>query len=629
MTGGGGGRTFLITGATGFLGKIVLEELVRRRDELEVDRVYVLIRARGVLRAEERFRREIAAAACFAGLPPGWARDVFVVEGTLARSGLELSPAVRDELTGGVTHALHTAASVNFDLPLVDAARANVTTSLHLLELAQSCPRLERLVCVSTAYATPHPGEGLPVEEKLAPLPAPAEELYASILSGKVAQAELLARSGHPNTYTFTKSLTEHLLVARCNGTPLTILRPSIISASWRHPFPGWIDSAAAFGAFVILSGLGHLRAVVGDPDARVDLIPVDEVAARALEACRSNGAEGSGKGPVIRHAVAGLERSPRIRDCWDAIRDFFRTHQVARRPTLAYLGPRGLRFKLAQAIHHGLGIAMAELRSRKLRRSAIQLRARLEYVNRVFPYFTLNSFRFRSSWPLGDGFEPCTYVRTVCRGVYRHILGRDDTEWTLAGRAHPGHGGDLRWALGQPHGNGWIRFASWMVTKVLRRAVERVTVDIPSFEAARREAPDGSPLVIVPNHRSYLDFVLCSYLAFARPDLGIPIPHIAATLEFGRIPILGRILSALHAFYLRRGLGREDPTSPDGSTPSSRRGARSSSSSRASAAGPGSSCLPSVACSAVCRVPARSAPCCRSRCRMTGYRRNGSSHWS
>ena len=105
-----------------------------------------------------------------------------------------------------------------------------------------------------------------------------------------------------------------------------------------------------------------------------------------------------------------------------------------------------------------------------------------------------------------------------------------------------------------------WIRFASWAVTKVLRRAVERVTVDVPSFEAARRAAAPGSALVIMPNHRSYLDFVLCSYLAFARPDLGIPIPHIAATMEFGRIPVLGRILAALHAFYLRRGTGREDP---------------------------------------------------------------------
>lgn len=551
------GRTFLLTGVTGFLGKVVLEELLRRREELALERAYVLIRARGQVPAAERFGREVAGAACFSRLPAGWTRYVDVVEGDLARPGLDLTPAIRDELTGRVTHVLHTAGSINFDLPLGRATQANVTTSLNLLELAQACARLERLVCVSTAYATPHPGDGVPVEESLAPLPAPAAELYHSILSGTVQETELLTRSGHPNTYTLTKSLAEHLLMARCGHVPLTIVRPSIISASWRHPFPGWIDSAAAFGAFVTLLGLGHLRAVVAHPDARLDLIPVDEVAGRVLGSCR---ADGNGTAPVIRHAVAGFDRSPRIRDCWEVIRDFFRIHRVARRPMLAYLGPPGVWFRLAHAVHHGLGIALVGLRSRSLRRLAGQLRTKLAYVNRAFPYFTSQSFNFRASQPLGDGFEPRSYVRTVCRGVYRHLLGGDDTEWVLAGRRHPGHGGDLRWVMGQPHGNGWIRFASWIVTKVLRHCVDRVTVDIPSFEAARRAAPHGSPLVIVPNHRSYLDFVLCSYLAFARPDLRIPIPHIAATIEFGRIPLLGRILRALHAFYLRRGLGREDP---------------------------------------------------------------------
>ena len=97
------------------------------------------------------------------------------------------------------------------------------------------------------------------------------------------------------------------------------------------------------------------------------------------------------------------------------------------------------------------------------------------EYLNQVFPYFTSRSFEFRSSLPLDHGFEPRAYVRTVCRGVYTHILNRDEREWPLAGRRHPGHGGDLRWALSQPHGNAWIRFSAWTATRVLRRAVSTI----------------------------------------------------------------------------------------------------------------------------------------------------------
>ncbi len=550
-------REFLLTGVTGFLGKVVLEEVVRLREELGVQRVHVVIRRRGGIRAEERFRTEVASSPCFARLPRDWVRSVSVIEGSLETPGLGLDSTALDNLAACVTHVLHAAASVSFDLPVAEAARSNVATSLNVLELARTCARLERLVCVSTAYVTPHPGDGVAIEETLAPLPGAADEMYLAISEGRVVEAELLARSGLPNTYTLTKSLAEHLLAARRGAVPLSIIRPSVISASWRHPFPGWIDSTAGFGGFVVLMGLGHMRAVVGRGDARLDVIPVDEVAARMLEESRTGR---RGAAFAIRHAVAGLERSATVRQCCDRITEFYTVHSVDRMPAIRYLGPRGFRFELADGLLHRLPIAAAQLRSPALRRSGRQLRARLSYLNRVFPYFTSNSFAFRSSRPLDPAFEPEAYVRIACRGVYRHILGRDERQWTLAGRKHRRHGGDLRWVMGQPYGNFWIRFAALIVGKLLRRAVEHVSVDIPSFEAARRAAIDGSPLVLVPNHRSYLDFVLCSYLCFARPDLDIPIPWVAAAIEFGRIPLLGRVLSALHAFYLRRGEGREDP---------------------------------------------------------------------
>ncbi len=546
-------RTVLLTGVTGFLGKVVLSELIRRSEELGIDRVYVVIRARGEKSAAERFDGEVAGSACFSRLPCGWRGAVTVLDGTLERPGLDLG-AAREELVRRVTHIVHTAASVSFDLPIASAARSNITTALNMLELARHCPHLERFVSTSTAYVTPHTDDDAPIPEALSPLPAPAEELLALIESGRAVESDLLARSGHPNTYTFTKSIAEHLLVARQGRVPLTIIRPSIISASREHPFPGWIDSTSGFGAFVLLIGLGHLRAMVGRPNARLDLIPVDEVAERILSACERDG------GTAIRHAVAGPALSPTVHQCWEEIRDFYRTHPVARRPEMHYMGPRDVRFRMADLVYHRIPIAVTAARSPRMRAKVRSLAARLAYLNQVFPYFTSRSFAFQSSRPLDGGFAPVRYVHTVCGGVYRHILRRDLAEWPLAGRRHAGHGDDARWALGQPHGNMWIRTASWLATKVLRRSVERVTVDLPSFEAARQAAVPGSALVIVPNHRSYLDFVLMSYLAFARPDLGIPIPHIAATMEFGSIPILGRVLAAMHAFYLRRGSGREDP---------------------------------------------------------------------
>lgn len=550
-----GRRTFLLTGVTGFLGKVVLEEILRRRDELRVEKVHVVIRRTGSRTAAERFAHEVVASPCFAKLPADWTRFVEVVEADLEHPGLGLN-GHGSTLEGRVTHIVHAAASVSFDLPIAEAAQANIVAALHVLEFAKRCPRLERMVDVSTAYVTQHRSSATHVREVLAPLPRPAAELFDAIQRHRTSERRLLQESGHPNTYTLTKSIAEHLLMERRGKVPLTIVRPSVISASLRHPFPGWIDSTAAFGGFVLMIGLGHLRAVVGHAESRLDIVPVDEVAHRILTACLATSA-----GPTeIRHATAGSRLSPTLVECWDTIAEYFGVNRVQRRPTRAYLGPRRLSFLMADALHHRLPTTWASLRGRDLRRKARSLRARLTMLNRAFPYFTSNSFEFQSSEPLGSGFEPKAYVRLVCQGMHVHILRQDPTQWILAGAKQGWHGGDWSWSFRQPHGNLWVRWASLVVTRVLRRTHDRITVDLESFERARNAVPEGSALVVVATHRSYLDFVLVSLLAFARPDLRIPIPHVAATMEFGRIPVLGRILRSLHAFYLQRGTGKEDP---------------------------------------------------------------------
>ncbi len=550
------GQVYLLTGVTGFFGKVLLEELLRRREELALERVYVFIRPRGVVSAKDRFLREVVPSDCFSRLASGWEDYVVVVEGQLERPGLDLDQSVRDEITGRVTHMVHAAAAIAFDLPLAEAARSNITASLNMLELARSCSSLKKFVSVSTAYVSHYSAEGKPIEEKLASVSGDAEEIYASILDGTAVESDLLSRSGYTNTYTVTKSLAEHLLIARRGNVPLAIVRPSIISASRQYPFPGWIDSMAGFASFVVLYGMGHMRAIMAKPDTRLDLVAVDDVAARVLYACHV--ASDADAPPAIHHAVAGLEHSATLRQCSDSVGEFFAVHRVDRRPTVRYMGPPGLRFELARALHHRLPIAIAGLRGRRARRAARQLLGRLDYMNKAFPYF-VQSFNFHSVMPLvDDSFDPRRYVTTISRGVYRHILGRDDTQWVLAGRQHAGHGSDMRWARRKPHGTVGIRISAWLITKVLRRCCERVTVDIPSFEAARSAAADGTPVVLLPSHRSYLDFVLCSFLLFARPDLRIPIPHIAAAMEFGNIPMLGRLLTSLHAFYVKRGEGHK-----------------------------------------------------------------------
>jgi 1-acyl-sn-glycerol-3-phosphate acyltransferase len=556
-------REIFLTGATGFLGKVVLAELLRRREELGIGTVHVLIRPMNGISSERRFRRRLVTSDCFSMLPEGWDRHVNVVSGNLATEFCGLDAALRADLANRVKHVIHCAASIDFDLPIDKSAETNITGSLNVLEFARSCADLESMVTVSTAYVTPITGDGAEVHERLAPLPRPAESIYQDILDKKAEERELLDETNQPNTYTLTKCLAEHLLCERRGDTPLTILRPSIISACWRYPFRGWIDSHAAFAGFVTLVGAGQLRAVVAQPAARIDIVPCDEVATRIIDASLAK--RTSDGAPTIIHATAGLQNSSRIDTCRDVITDFFARHRVASRPRVTYLGPQGLKFRIHDWFHHRLRGAAAKLwygmtGQLHLRRRVRSLVERLDHLNRVFPYFTQRTFDFRSSAPLDHpSFDATDYLKTVCRGINRHLMRRDENETSFAGRLHRGVRSDLRWVIQQPEGNWAIRAAAYIVVKALRRCSDRFTVDLPSFEAARASAGESRRLVIIPSHRSYMDFVLCSFLFFARPDLDIPIPRIAAADEFARIPVLGRLFVQFGAFYLSRGRGEED----------------------------------------------------------------------
>ncbi|MGB5629887.1 MAG: 1-acyl-sn-glycerol-3-phosphate acyltransferase, partial [Woeseiaceae bacterium] len=257
--------------------------------------------------------------------------------------------------------------------------------------------------------------------------------------------------------------------------------------------------------------------------------------------------------GSPIVHAVAGFDHSPNIRSCSGAIQSFFTQNPDTRRRSkdmranVRFLGPDGILYKFNHWLYH-------------VRQYQKRQAEGLSQANRMFAYFTGNTFRFRSSAPFDPpGFETSKYIETVCKGVAEHLMGADHTAVPVAGRDQPRTKGDLRWALTQKKGNIFVRGAAYMVAKKLRLCAEEVTFDLTSFEDALKQVPDGSPIVLVPSHRSYLDFVLCSLLMFARPDLGIAIPHIAATSDFARIPFISWLILRLHAFYIERGLGRED----------------------------------------------------------------------
>jgi glycerol-3-phosphate O-acyltransferase len=83
-----------------------------------------------------------------------------------------------------------------------------------------------------------------------------------------------------------------------------------------------------------------------------------------------------------------------------------------------------------------------------------------------------------------------------------------------------------------------------------LHRIWNRLYAGVEVLHAERLElAGQGAQVVYVPCHRSHMDYLLLSYVIYAR---GFAVPHIAAGINLN-LPVIGRFLRKGGAFFLRR----------------------------------------------------------------------------
>jgi long-chain acyl-CoA synthetase len=85
---------------------------------------------------------------------------------------------------------------------------------------------------------------------------------------------------GWPNTYTFTKSISESLIgdfVESTPGAAVAIVRPSIVESSIEKPFVGWNEGVNTSASLSYLLGT-YFRQLPTNESKCLDLIPVDIV---------------------------------------------------------------------------------------------------------------------------------------------------------------------------------------------------------------------------------------------------------------------------------------------------------------------------------------------------------------
>ena len=104
---------------------------------------------------------------------------------------------------------------------------------------------------------------------------------------------------------------------------------------------------------------------------------------------------------------------------------------------------------------------------------------------------------------------------------------------------------------------NNAIRAFGWILRKIWRRMYQSIMVDTNEIEKLKeisKKAESGT-LVFIPTHRSYIDFLIVSYVFFV---YGVPVPHIAAGEDFLNMFLVRDLFRYSGAFFMRRSFGSD-----------------------------------------------------------------------
>ncbi|EEC13154.1 acyl-CoA reductase, putative, partial [Ixodes scapularis] len=283
------GEVIFITGATGFLGQTLLEKLLRSCPGIR--RIYLLIRPNKNESPAERLEL-LLRSECFKRLNqeyPESLNKVVAVQGNLKEENLGLKSSEYERLTSEVSVVFHSAATIKLNDTLRNAVKINMEGTKSVLDLCHKLKRMKAIVHVSTAFVN---SDHDTLEERLYPPTVETDDIITLTKTmDEVDLAKLTPEllGAKPNTYTFTKHLAEWIVAEHGRGLPLVIVRPSIVSASWREPVPGWVDGQQGANLLVASGITGLLTTIVGDKTLFMDIIPVDVVVnALIVAACQA-----------------------------------------------------------------------------------------------------------------------------------------------------------------------------------------------------------------------------------------------------------------------------------------------------------------------------------------------------
>lgn len=222
----------LVTGADGYLGAAIARRLLHTSDH----RLLLWCRAADT---DEASRKRARLSAEYA--PHGDRVELAFGDLRQPQPFDELDPAT-------ITHIVHGAAVVRFNVERELAHAVNVEGSRRLLAFARRCERLERVGLLGSLYA-------------------------AGLIEGDVVEAPLPAAKGFSNYYEWSKRTGEDLLHAEFADLPVSVFRIATLIADDDEGHVSHFNAIhnslrlVFYGLLTLLPGAEHTRVYVATRD--------------------------------------------------------------------------------------------------------------------------------------------------------------------------------------------------------------------------------------------------------------------------------------------------------------------------------------------------------------------------
>ncbi|KAJ4426510.1 hypothetical protein ANN_27324 [Periplaneta americana] len=143
--------------------------------------------------------------------------------------------------------------------------------------------------------------------------------------------------------------------------------------------------------------------------------------------------------------------------------------------------------------------------------------------------------------------------VEAAAQLDYGKPVDGDDPNYTGLLQRHEARATKILWDMRSTMSDFFLRVTSWLLYKLLPCFLTSVVAHPAQIQMLKKASDTGLPLIFLPSHRSHLDYILTSFILL---NNNIRPPLVAAGDNL-RIPLIGWMLRALGAFFIKR---RMDP---------------------------------------------------------------------